>query len=158
TVAIDLEDDQWTFFKPVHSELYELYGLDVQELNVWRSLLEHSVTHLAAGKFISTEADAFWLPDTSGTDYQTQHTKTTIVIADIDVEKRQLGYFHNASYHRLEGEDFVQTFRVGKPSDPTFMPLFAELIRIDRRVKRPIEDLRARSRAHLRHHLARRPQ
>src|SRR5579872_5956282 len=63
---IDFEGDQWTFFKPPHSELLDLYGIDVQELNVWRPLLEHAVEHLSCGRLISTEADAFWLPDTSG--------------------------------------------------------------------------------------------
>ena len=36
---------------------------------------------------MSVEADAWWLPDTAGTDYRQQHTKTTIVLADIDLEK-----------------------------------------------------------------------
>jgi hypothetical protein len=157
-VAIDFEDDQWTFFKPVHAELWDLYGLDVQELNVWRSsILEHSLTQLTAGKLVSTEADAFWLPDTSGTDYQTQHTKTTIVINALDVDKRQLGYFHNASYYELSGNDFTQLLRLDAPPDPEFMPLFAEFIRIDRRVNHSPADLRARSRALLRDHLKRRP-
>jgi len=48
TVAIDFEGDQWTFFKPPHDELRELYGLDVQEMNVWRPLLEHALEHLGA--------------------------------------------------------------------------------------------------------------
>jgi hypothetical protein len=52
--AIDFEGDQWTFFKPPHGELADLYGIDVQELNVWRPLLEHALEHLAAGKLIST--------------------------------------------------------------------------------------------------------
>ena len=72
--AIDFEGDQWTFFKPPHAELTDLYGIDVQEFTVWRPLLEHALEHLEAGKLISTEADAFWLPDTSGTDYRRQHT------------------------------------------------------------------------------------
>src|SRR5262249_24671230 len=89
--AVDFEGDQFTFFKPVHDELRELYGLDVQELNVWRPLVEHAVAHVGEGKFISTEADAFFLPDTAGTDYRRQHTKTTIVINDIDVPRKRLG-------------------------------------------------------------------
>lgn len=157
TLALDFEGDQWTFFKPSHAELWDLYGLDVQELNVWRPLLDHALTHLGEGKFISTEADAFWLPDTQGTDYRTQHTKTTIILQSIDVEAGRLGYFHNASYHALEGEDFARTFRVGAPPDPTFMPLFAELVRADRKLRRSGDDLRARSRAMARGHLARRP-
>jgi hypothetical protein len=155
--AIDFEGDQWTFFKPPHDELRELYALDFQELNVWRPLSAHVLEHLAGGKLVSTEADAFWLPDTAGTDYQRQHTKTTIVIQDFDLEKGRLGYFHNAGYYALEGEDFAQLFRVGFPHDPAFMPLFAELVRIDRVVRRPDDELRPMARALLRKHLARRP-
>ena len=32
-VAIDFEGDQWTFYKPPHGEMRDLYGIDVQELN-----------------------------------------------------------------------------------------------------------------------------
>jgi hypothetical protein len=155
--AIDFEGDQWTFFKPPHGELTDLYGIDVQELNVWRPLLEHALEHLAAGKLISTEADAFWLPDTSGTDYRRQHTKSTIVLNDLDLENRTLGYFHNAGYYRLEGEDFARTFRLDVPPDPTFMPLFAEVVRVDRVIRRPVAELVTMSRELWRRHLQRRP-
>lgn len=158
TVAIDFEGDQWTFFKPVHSELRELYGVDVQELNVWRPLIEHAVEHLSAGKLISTEADAFWLPDTAGTDYRRQHTKTTIVLNDINVEARRLGYFHNAGYYSLEGEDFAKTFRLDMPPDPTFMPLFAETIHIARVDRKNSSALAQLSLQYLRRHAAWRPQ
>jgi hypothetical protein len=155
--AVDFEGDQWTFFKPPHGELRDLYGIDVQELNVWRTLLEHAQEHLAAGKLISTEADAWWLPDTSGTDYRRQHTKSTIVLNDLDLASRTLGYFHNAGYFRLEGEDFARTFRLDQPPDPAFMPLFAELVRVDRVVKRPVAQLVALSVELWRRHLQRRP-
>jgi hypothetical protein len=158
TVAIDFEGDQWTFFKPPHDELRELYGLDVQELNVWRPLIDHAVEHLAAGRLISTEADAFWLPDTSGTDYRRQHTKSTIVLADIDVEQRRLGYFHNAGYFMLEGEDFARTFRLDMPPDPTFMPLFAETVRLERVMRLPDAELLALSKKLWRKHLPRVPR
>jgi hypothetical protein len=156
-LALDFEGDQWTFFKPPHDELRDLYGLDVQELNVWRPLADHCQVQLAEGKLISTEADAFFLPDTAGTDYQRQHTKTTIVINDFDLERRRLGYFHNAGYFALEGEEFVRTFRVGVPFDPTFMPLFAEFIRIDRVQRRSKAELVEMSRGLVRRHLARLP-
>jgi hypothetical protein len=154
-VAIDFEGDQWTFFKPPHDELRELYGIDVQELNCWRPLLEHAVEHLGAGKLISTEADAWWLPDTSGTDYRTQHTKSTIVLTDLDVDARRLGYFHNAGYFALEGEDFERTFRIGVPHDPGFMPLFAEVVRVDRTLRRPHAQLQAMASRLLAKHVAR---
>jgi hypothetical protein len=156
-VAVDFEGDQWTFFKPQHAELHELYGVGVEELYVWRPLIDHATEHLGAGKMISTEADAFWLPDTAGTDYRRQHTKTTIVLNDLDRAQRRLGYFHNANYHVLEGEDFTRTFRLDALPDPTFLPLFAEIVRVDRVVRRSPSDLAARSIGLWRRHLDRAP-
>ena len=156
-LAVDFEDDQWTFFKPPLSDLRELYGIDVQELTVWRPLIDHAVEHLAAGKLISTEADAYWLPDTAGTDYRTKHTKTTILLDRLDVQGRRLGYFHNAGYFELSGEDFAQIFRLDAAPDPAFMPLFAELVRVDRRVQRPVPELAALSLELLRRYAAWRP-
>ena len=158
TVAVDFEGDQWTFFKPPHDELRTLYGIDVQELNVWRPLVEHATEYLGAGKLISTEADAFWLPDTSGTDYRHQHTKSTIILADIDVQQRRLGYFHNAGYFSLEGEDFVNTFRIGFAPDPTFMSLFAESVRIDALARRSQADLLQQAQLTWRRHVGRIPR
>jgi hypothetical protein len=158
TCAIDFEIDQWTFFKPKHEELFELYGIGVEELNLWRSLAEHVEVHVGAGKLVAVEADAFHLPDTAGTDYQRQHTKTTIIINDFDLEAKKLGYFHNASYYALEGADFDKTFRVGVAPDPTYMPFYAEVVRLDRLVKRSPDELRAIAKAHLAKHLARRPR
>jgi hypothetical protein len=158
TVAVDFEGDQWTFFKPSHDDLYSLYGVDVQELTIWRPLLDHALEHLSAGKLIATESDAFWLPDTAGTDYRRQHTKTTIVLADLDVANKQLGYFHNAGYYQLSGEDFDQTFRIGKPHDPAFMPLFAELVRIDRVIARDTSQLRVQAQGLLEKYIARMPR
>jgi len=79
-VALDFVGDQWTFLKPSHAALWSLYGVDVQEMTCWKPLLEHAQEQLHAGRLISTEADAWWLPDTAGTDYRRQHTKSTIII------------------------------------------------------------------------------
>ncbi|MFT3790705.1 MAG: DUF1839 family protein [Rudaea sp.] len=157
-LAIDFEGDQWTFYKPPHDELRDLYGIDVQELNCWRPLIEHAAEHLGAGKLISTEADAWWLPDTHGTDYRSQHTKSTIVLNELDIDARRLGYFHNAGYFALEGEDFARTFNLDRAPDPAFMPLFAELVRVDRIERQPRADLVRQSRALLARHLARQPR
>ena len=59
-VSVDFDGDQWTFFKPSHDDLYEFYGIEVQELTVWRPLLEHAAEHLQAGRLISTESAARW--------------------------------------------------------------------------------------------------
>jgi hypothetical protein len=160
TLAMDFEGDQWTFFKPPLEELRDLYGVNVQELTVWRPLIEHAVEHLGNGKLISTEADAYWLPDTSGTDYKIKHSKTTILLVNLDVEAQRLGYFHNAGYFELSGEDFRGLFRLDiKPdAESEFLPLFAELVHLDRLVRRPEAELAALSLKLLRQHFERRPQ
>lgn len=155
--AIDFLGDQWTFFKPRHDELRALYGIDVQELDCWLPLAEHAVEHLGAGRLIASEADAWWLPDTAGTDYRTQHTKSSIILNDLDVEHRTLGYFHNAGYFRLDGEDFAHTFRLDTKPDPAFMPFYAELVGIDALQRLPDAELKARSAALLAKHVAEMP-
>jgi hypothetical protein len=158
TVAIDFHGDQWTFFKPPHQELHELYGIEVHELYLWRPLLEHALEHLAAGRLIATEADAYWLPDTAGSDYRAQHTKTTIVLNAIDAGARRLDYFHNAGYHRLEGEDFAQLFGLEGQRDPAYLPLFAELVCCGRLRRESPAALQGRSRVLLDRHLQRLPE
>lgn len=156
-VSVDFEGDQWTFFKPRHEELRLLYGIDVQELTIWKPLLDHVREHVAAGKLVSTEADAFWLPDTSGTDYRRRHTKTTIVVAQMDLEAHKIGYFHNAGYFELGGEDFAGLFRTNLPEDPAFLPLFAEVVRLDRIERLSETELARHSLGLLRTHFPRRP-
>ncbi len=132
THTADFEGDQWTFFKPVHAELRDLYGIDVQELTVWRPLLEHAQEYLSAGKFICCEVDAYYLPDTAGTDYKNQHSKTTILMARLDAPSQQLGYFHNAGYFELSGDDFANLFRTTGAPDASYLPPYAEFVRVDR--------------------------
>lgn len=45
TLAVDFLDDQWTFFKPSHDDLRILYGIDTQEMTLWRPLVEHVLEH-----------------------------------------------------------------------------------------------------------------
>jgi hypothetical protein len=137
TITVDFLGDQWTFYKPTASEMRELYGIDVQELTVWRPLEDHALEHLGAGRLIATEADSYWLPDTEATDYRRKRTKTTIVIAQVDTQAERLGYFHNAGYFEATGEDYRRLLR-GSGNE---MPLFAELVRIDRATRRPNGEL-----------------
>lgn len=152
--TLDFLGDQWTFLKPDHAELRALYGMQVQELTLWRPLAEHVREHLAAGRLVSVEADAWWLPDTVATDYRRQHTKTTIVIVRDDAVAQRLTYFHNAGLFALEGEDYRQTMANGGLP----MPLFAEWIDPGRRRVRAEDELRTMARARLDDHLAWRPQ
>jgi hypothetical protein len=157
-IAVDFVGGQWTFYKPSHGEIYDLYGLEVNELNVWRPLVEHAQDLLAEKVLIATESDSFYLPDTSGTDYKRNHVKTTIILNDLDVEARRLGYWHNAAYHYMEGDDFIQTFKIGMEREATFLPLFAETIRTARMVKRTRAELVTEARRLLKRHVARAPK
>lgn len=155
--ANDFDGDQWTFYKPPHEDLFTLYGIDVQELNVWRGILENASTQLQRGRVVLTECDSFFLPDTSGTDYRINHVKTTIAIQEIDLANQRLGYFHNSAYHYLQGEDFTETFRIGKSLDPCFMPMFAEFVRLDHLQRKTSADLAGISFGLLQKHFLRRP-
>jgi hypothetical protein len=155
--AVDFEGDHVTFVKPSLEELRHFYGLDVQELTQYRPLVAHAQEQLAMGRLVNAEVDAFWLPDTAGTDYHRQHVKTSVIMAELDVAGGRLGYFHNAGYHEVTGEDFERLLRLHAPPDPAYLPLYAELIRIDRVVHRPLRELAALAWGRLAVHVARRP-
>src|SRR6478736_3497976 len=67
TVAIDFEGDQWTFFKFQHSDLHRLFGIEIQELQIWRPLVDHLQQQVELGRPVLVELDSFYLPDTAGT-------------------------------------------------------------------------------------------
>ena len=129
TVAIDFEGDQWTFFKFPHADLLALYGLDVQELALWRPLAEHVEEQVGRGRPVLVELDSFYLPDTEGTAYRRAHVKTTVAIIEIDTAQRRLGYFHGQGYYELAGDDFVNVFHLTGATDPAWLPPYAEFVK-----------------------------
>jgi len=129
TLAIDFEGDQWTFFKPVHAELYDLYGFDIQELAVWRRLVDHVVEQVRAGNMPLVEVDSWYLPDTAGTAYRRARTKSTIGVNAIDLDRRWMGYFHNAGYYELEGEDFDEIWQLGGVAHERMLPPYVEYVK-----------------------------
>ena len=153
TVAIDFEGDQWTFFKvPLH-DLYRLYGIDVQELNIWHSLLEHIRLQASRGRLVLVEVDAFYLPDVSATSYRQQHEKTTIGVREIDPEHQHLSYFHNGGYYTLSGEDFAGIFQ----NELSSLPPYVEFAKLDAIQHRTDEELAELALELLREHLGHRP-
>ena len=71
----------------------------------------------------------------------------------IDVAAHRLGYFHNAGNFALDGADFDALFA----PPPLGLPLFAELVRIDRAQRLPEPELRRIAAVLLQRHLAWRP-
>jgi hypothetical protein len=129
TVAIDFEGDQWTFFKPPFGDLYELFGLDVQELAVWRPLTDHIAEQLAHGRPVLVELDSYFLPDTAGTAYKREHVKSTVAVMGIDPAAREMAYFHNQGFYRVQGDDFDGLFRLAGTVDPGILPPFVEFVK-----------------------------
>ncbi len=78
------------------------------------------------------------------------------MLNEIDLAACRLGYFHNAGYFELDGEDFAQLFSIDLA--PALLPPYAELIRLDRVVSRAPADLRALSSRLLAEHLVWRPR
>ena len=130
TVRTDLEADQWTFFKPSHADIDALFGIEIGELNIWSSLVQQTAAEVAAGHPVLVELDAWYLPDTRGTTYQTAHSKTTVAVMDIDPDLRRMGYFHSAGYFALEDHDFDSVFRLDPTRfDASDLPPYAELVK-----------------------------
>jgi hypothetical protein len=155
TLSTDFQGDQWTFFKFPPEDLRAAYGIEVAEMNVWRPMLEHAFEQLQMGRLLTIEVDAWFLPDTAGVSYGSDHVKTTIVPEAIDLGRRRLGYFHNAGYFVLEGDDFDGVFRRGRFADPDSLPPYVELVRLER--ARRDGDVVEQAMALAVEHLARRP-
>lgn len=135
TLGIDFEGDQWTFFKFPLADIYELYGLDVQELAIWRPLTAHVAEQVSHGRPVLVELDSYYLPDTAGTAYKTGHVKSTVAVTEIDVEKNHMGYFHNQGYYHLDGDDFVNIFRLNGSPVEVNLPPYVEFVKIQQRQK-----------------------
>jgi Domain of unknown function (DUF1839) len=131
TLSGDFEGDQWTFFKIPPEDLRALYGIEVSEMNAWRPIVEHICEQLALGRLLTVEVDSWFLPDTHGVAYRSDHVKSTIVPQEIDVAGKRLGYFHNAGYHELGDEDFDGVLRLDV-DDPWRLPPYVELVRLER--------------------------
>jgi len=129
TLAVDFEGDQWTFFKPPAADLHELYGFDLQELAIWRPLAEHVAEQVEAGRPVLVELDSWFLPDTAGTAYRLAHTKTTVGVNEIDVGRRRMGYFHNAGYFAVDGDDFAELFQLEGAAHERVLPPYVEYVK-----------------------------
>lgn len=153
TVAMDFEGDQWTFFKPSLSDIHALYGIDVQELAIWRPLKLHIAEQVSQGRVPLVEVDAFYLPDTVGVSYQLEHTKTTVGAQAIDLDAGILGYFHSAGYFELGGADFDAIFNAHAQG----LAPYTEFAKLDRITRHSPTQLEALARDQLVHYLARVP-
>lgn len=153
----------------------------MQELRVWRPLAEHAIEHLSAGRALLVEVDAFWLPVAGGIRYRRNHSKTTVVLNEVDLDARRLAGFHDGGYVEAHDDDVAHLLgleddtsdleaiadwrgaRVAQVGAAAValaegrLPPRAQLIRADRRVARSTEELQMLALHHLGSHLAFRP-
>jgi len=129
TLSTDFDGDQWRMFTFPAEDLRRLFGIEVDELNVWRPLVDHVVDQLELQHLVIVDVDAWHLPDTAGLTYRSAHQKTSIMIQMIDVEAKRLGYFHNRGYYELDGEDF-DAFLGPQAAPSGALPPYALSVRI----------------------------
>lgn len=132
TLSIDFEGDQWTFFKFPLQDLRTLFGIEVQELAVWKPVLDHAQQQLDLGRAFIVELDSKYLPDTQGTAYQTEHVKTSVAITGLDIENKKLEYFHAQGYYQLSDKDFDDIFRLNVKQDNAYLPPYIEIAKFVR--------------------------
>jgi hypothetical protein len=133
-LCADFEGDQWTHTRVGASDLWACYGIDVQDLNVWRPLLAHLVEQLHRGNIVLVDVDAFHLPDTVGVRYQREHVKTLIAVTAYDRNAHRLHYLHGANSATLEGDDLDGLLTAGIGSAQ--LPPFAQIIKLERMMQR----------------------
>ncbi|OCJ03172.1 serine--tRNA ligase [Rhizobium sp. AC44/96] len=156
TLTQDFEGDQFTFFKVPLEDLEALYDIRVTELAIFDRVERHLDVQIERGRLCLVEMDSFYMPDTQGTSYRTEHGKTTVAVNRLDVAGKRIEYFHNGGYFALEGDDFDGLFQVHLADDaPPFLP-YTEFAKFPVAPSDP-NHVRATSRQLLKRHFDRRP-
>lgn len=141
TLSADFDGEQWQMFTFPPEDLRRLFGIEMDELNVWRPLADHLVDQLSLRHLVVVDVDAWHLPDTAGLTYRCAHQKTSVMVQHIDPVERRLGYFHNAGYYELSGEDYAGILEPEAGSLAASLPPFALAIRLER--LRPVDEATA---------------
>ncbi|KAA0698784.1 DUF1839 family protein [Neorhizobium sp. P12A] len=156
TMGQDFEGDQFTFFKVSLDDLEALYGIRCTELAIYDRIERHVAEQIRRGRLCLIEMDSYFMPDTQGVGYRREHGKTTVAINRLDMEKRELDYFHNGGFFHLSGEDFDGLFQLHLTAeDLPFLP-YTEFAKFPD-ASPSEDDIRQTARRLLPFHFARRP-
>jgi hypothetical protein len=157
TIRVDFEGDQWTFFKPAPQDIERLFGIDIHEMQLYRTLPEQIAEQLRAGRTVIVELDSWYLPDTQSTAYRREHVKSSAAIEGIDIASERMRYFHNTGLYELNGADFRGSLLLDADRDETHLPPYIEVVRFDAGERLSGESLKSASLASFREHFERRP-
>ena len=72
TLRMAFEGDQWTFFKPSAEDLELLFGIDIHEMQPYRSLPSQLAGQTRAGRMVIVALDSWFLPATAATSDRTE--------------------------------------------------------------------------------------
>ena len=157
TLTQDFEGDQFTFFKVPLEDLEALYGIRVSELAIFDRVEDHIVQQIDRGRLCLVEMDSFFMPDTQGVAYRSEHGKTTVAVNRLSEKDKVIDYFHNGGYYRLSGEDFDGLFgRLYPEGSQPFLP-YTEFAKLPDRLPQDAA-IRDQARALLARHVRRMPQ
>ncbi|MDE1160297.1 MAG: DUF1839 family protein [Neorhizobium sp.] len=155
-VTQDFEGDQFTFFKVPLEDLESLYGIRVTELAIFDRPERHIVEQITRGRLSLVELDSYYLPDTRGLTYRQEHGKTTVAPNRIDIDAREMDYFHNGGFFSLSGEDFDGIFQRNAAADAALFLPYTEFVKFDP-VGKDETETREEAWRLLRRHFNRRP-
>ena len=156
TLTQDFEGDQFTFFKVPLEDLEALYDIRVTELAIFDQVENHVAEQIGRGRLCLVEMDSYFMPDTQGVGYHSEHGKTTVGINRLDLAGRSMDYFHNGGFFRLQGEDFDGVFQHDRPEGTLpFLP-YTEFAKFPRQATTNAHQREVASRL-LKRHFIRRP-
>ncbi|UVC09632.1 DUF1839 family protein [Rhizobium sp. TH2] len=156
TLTQDFEGDQFTFFKVPLEDLETLYGIRVTELAVFDKVEDHVAQQIARGRLCLLEMDSYFMPDTQGVAYRTEHGKTTVAINRLSEKDKEIDYFHNGGFWRLSGEDYDGLFgRLYPEGSQPFLP-YTEFVKFPDHLPSDML-IRQRARELLTRHILRMP-
>jgi Domain of unknown function (DUF1839) len=157
TLKVEFEGDQWTFFKPLAEDLGLLFGIDFHESQPYRPLPLQLVEQLSQGRTLLLEVDSWYLPDTHGTSYRSDHVKTTIAAERIEPDAERLYYFHNTGLFEISGQDYRGVLRLNDELPPEVLPPYVDIVRFDVGKRLEGAELKEAARLLLHGHLHDRP-
>ncbi len=155
-VRMGFENDQWTFFKPLAVDLEVLYGMDIHEIQPYRSIPHQIAEVLALGRTMTIELDAL-VPARHRRDELRPGPRQDRGDRRGDRPGRRALPATSTTPRcmSLEGADFRGAFRTGDGWSGDVLPPYTELIRFDAGPRLEGEELRAAAREILRGHLGR---
>ncbi|HYW51453.1 MAG TPA: DUF1839 family protein [Gemmatimonadaceae bacterium] len=155
-LCVDFEGDHWTHAQVSPTDLWTCYGIAVDEIPVWRTVLAHVVEQLDRGHAVLLDADEFHLPDMAGSSHHREHARTLIAVTGYDQRAHTLRYLHGATEGLVGGAD-LDALTTPDPAGAQLAPSM-RVVKLDRMMARTPTERAQLGIALARYHGTRLPQ